>query len=99
MLSDLVNEAMLPPSERRPMQADQVSQQRAAKQALSILRSCGVGPGSEDQAVRQVLNACLRTFGKGVDLPITAVRELLGKYTEQQPGVGMYGWLTEISKQ
>jgi histidine ammonia-lyase len=77
----------------------QESQQRAAKQALSILRSCGVGPASEDQAVRQVLNAYLRSFGKRVSLPITAVRELLGKYTEQRPAVGLYDWLTRISKQ
>jgi hypothetical protein len=80
------------------MEAIEGSQQ-GAKQALSILRSCGVGPGSEDQAVRQVLNACLRTFGKRVSLPITAVRELLGRYTEQQPTVGLYDWLTVISKQ
>jgi hypothetical protein len=72
---------------------------QGAKQALSILRSCGVGPGSEDPAVRLVLNAYLRTFGKRASLSITAIRELLGKYTEQQPVVGLYGWLTQISKQ
>jgi hypothetical protein len=77
----------------------EVSQQRAAKQALSILRSCGVGPGSEEQAVRQVLNAYLRTFGKRVNPPVIAVRELLSKYTDQAPTVGLYVWLTRISKQ
>jgi hypothetical protein len=73
--------------------------QQGAKQALSILRSCGVGPGSEDHAVRLVLNAWLRTFGKRVGLSMTAVRELLGEYAEQQPVVGLYGWLIQISKQ
>lgn len=76
----------------------EASQQRAAKQALSVLRSCGVGPGSEEQAVRQVLNAYLRTFGKRVNPIVIAVRELFGKYTEQPQAVGLYGWLTRMSK-
>jgi hypothetical protein len=41
--------------------------QQGAKQALSILRSCGVRPGSEDPAVRLVLNACLRISGRPPD--------------------------------
>jgi hypothetical protein len=30
---------------------------------------------------------------------MTAVRELLGKYAEQQPAVGLYDWFTRISEQ
>ena len=76
----------------------QEPKQRAAKQALSILRSCGVGPTSEQKAARQVLDAYLRSYGKRACPPVTAVRELLAEYAEQQPVADLYGWLTQISR-
>ena len=72
-------------------------QQRAAKQALGVLRSCGVGPGSEEQAVKRMLNAYLRTLGKRATPTGSALRELLIKYTEQPQTVGLYGWLIRMS--
>lgn len=79
--------------------AIQESQRRAAKHSLSVLRACGVGPQSDEQAVRQVLQAYLRTFGKQINPSVTAARELLEQYGEQTQALGLYGWLTRISKQ
>ena len=74
----------------------QEQEQRAAKQALRILRSCGMGEKSEQTSVRQVLDAYLRSYGKRAT-PVTALRELLAGYAEQQPATELYGWLMQIS--
>ena len=74
----------------------QEQEKQAAKQALKVLRSCGMGPKSEQQSVRQLLDAYLRSYGKRAT-PVTAVRELLAGYAEQQPVPELYGWLTQIS--
>jgi hypothetical protein len=76
----------------------QEPKQQAAKQALSILRSCGVGPTAEQKSVRQLLDAYLRSYGKRATPPVTAVRELLAEYAEQQSVADLYGWLTQISR-
>ena len=75
------------------------SKPRAAKQALGILRSCGVGATSEEKAVRQVLDAYLRSYGKRITLPVTAVRELLAEYGAQQRAMDLYRWLTDVSRE
>jgi len=43
-----------------------------------------VVPTSEPKAVRQLLDACLRSYGKRAKPPIIALRELLAEYSEQQ---------------
>jgi histidine ammonia-lyase len=78
------------------IQVIQAQDQQAAKQALKLLRSCGVGPKSEQQSVRQLLDAYLQSYGKQAT-PVTAVRALLARYDEQQPVTELYGWLTQIS--
>ncbi len=74
----------------------QEPKQQAAKQALRILRSCGMGPKSEPTSVRQLLDAYLRSYGKRA-MPVTAVRELLAGYVEQQTATDLYGWLIQVS--
>ena len=69
----------------------------AAKEALTVLRSCGVGPTSEQEAVRHLLDAYLRSYGKRANPPVSEIRELLIEYTVQQPAVDLYGWLLQVS--
>ncbi len=75
----------------------QLPKQQAAKTSIGILRSCGVGPASEDKAVHIVLDAYLRSYGNRASPPVTAVHELLAEYAGQQSAEGLYGWLTHVS--
>jgi Zn-dependent membrane protease YugP len=74
----------------------QEQEKQAAKQALKVLRSCGVKPTAEQKSMRQVLDAYLRSYGMRA-APVIAVRELLARHAEQQPAPELYGWLTQIS--
>jgi hypothetical protein len=76
----------------------QEPRQRAAKHALGILRSCGVGSTSEDKSVWQVLDAYLRTHGKNASPPVIAVRELLAEHVETQPAPPLYDWLVQLGR-